>query len=105
MDLQYVMPRLPSHWSWIGDIHSHVTAPAFASHTDQTDESHRPGLHIVVGRLDREPPEFHIEFIVDGTRFPVDDPGLVFAGYRRRQPDSVPACWLDQVIVQYTTAL
>lgn len=98
IDLHYEIPTLPDGLTLIGDVHSHVDDPAYASWKDQQDEIYGAGLHIVVGRINREPPEFHIEATVDGVRFRVDDPALVFAGYRKRCFD-VPKEWLDKVQV------
>ena len=55
------------------------------------------GMHVVVGRIFGEPPEFHCEFVVDGARFPV---GLseVVERYERRR-DDVPPQWIDRVEV------
>src|SRR5439155_1382120 len=76
--LHYETPNdLPRELTLLGDVHSHVDEPAYSSGTDRQDEAHRPGLHIVVGRISEEPPEFHVEAVVDGTRFTVD-PALVF---------------------------
>jgi hypothetical protein len=97
LSLEYQVPTLPPHQSLIGDIHSHVDMPAFASGMDKEDELHRPGLHLIVGRLYLEPPEFHCEITIDGHRFPIRDLSLVLEGYRRRRPDKVPPDWLDQV--------
>jgi PRTRC genetic system protein A len=97
LSLEYQAPALPPHQSLIGDVHSHVDMPAFASGMDKEDELHRPGLHLVVGRLYLEPPEFHCEMTLDGHRFPIRDLDLVLEGYRRRRPDKVPAAWLEQV--------
>ena len=94
-------PDLPSCWSIFCDIHSHCEMGAYASQTDIEDEDNFTGLHIVVGRLHQEPPEFHVEGVVDGTRFPSmwDD---VVTGYQHR--DTFPAAWVDQVAVtNYTT--
>ncbi|MHC4953585.1 MAG: Mov34/MPN/PAD-1 family protein [Planctomycetota bacterium] len=82
----------------LGDIHSHVYLAAFCSQTDIADEVHQPGLHIVVGRLDLEPPEFHVEAVVDGARFRVDS-DRVLGGYVRRNND-VPDAWLQKVTVE-----
>ncbi len=90
---------LPAGVTVIGDIHSHVDLPAYASNTDQQDEVHRAGLHVVVGRIRSEPPEFHCEFVVDGARFRVE-PKMAFAGYRRRR-DDMPTDWLDRVDVRF----
>lgn len=67
--VDYKVPELPPHLRLIGSIHSHVNMSAFASSTDTDDETHRPGVHIVVGRLKDKVPEFHVEVVVDGYRF------------------------------------
>lgn len=93
--VHYELPaELPEDSFIFGDIHSHVDGPAYASVTDKDDEHHRPGLHIVVGRIREEPPDFHIEATVDGMRFEVD-PDHVLEGYRRRT--AVSEKYLDQV--------
>jgi hypothetical protein len=82
----------------LGDIHSHATSPAYCSGTDRLDEEHRPGLHIVVGCVDWEPPEFHLEYVVDGVRFEVKQEDIL-EGYRRRRLH-VPRGWLEKVQVE-----
>ena len=99
IDLYYEIPALPPHLMLIGDIHSHVDGPAYASWTDKADEAYRPGLHLVVGRILGEPPEFHCEVTADGTRFRVKDLALVIAGYQKRRRD-VPHDWLAKVSVE-----
>lgn len=97
--LHYDMPTsLPAHWMLLGDIHSHVDEPAYASGTDKDDEEYRAGLHIVVGRIDREPPEFHIDAVVDRTRFKVPN-HLVLEGYRKRRR-GVPEEWIQRVTAE-----
>jgi hypothetical protein len=60
--VHYDLPeRVPRNWVLVGDIHSHVDFAAYSSATDQYDELYRTGLHIVVGRIYNEPPEFHVE--------------------------------------------
>ena len=98
LSVHYEMPVLPGHLMIVGDIHSHVDGRAYASYADRYDEVYRPGLHIVCGRIDREPPEFHVEAVVDGVRFTVDS-DLVLEGYRRRRRD-VPADWLRRVKIE-----
>ena len=97
--VHYDLPaQLPEGWVVFGDIHSHVDGAAFSSYTDKQDEKYRPGLHIVVGRIGEEPPEIHVEAIVDGVRFKVDR-NLVLQGYnRRREPMSRK--WFDQVEIE-----
>lgn len=100
ISVDYEVPSLPPHLSLIGDIHSHVDGPAYASATDKEDERYRAGLHIVVGRIHQEPPEFHCEVTVDGRRFKVRDLSAVMGGYHRRRKHEVPQTWLDKVSVK-----
>lgn len=97
-DVRYEIPSLPAHQFPIGDIHSHGDGGAYSSWTDKSDEKFRAGLHIVVGRIDRDPPEVHVEAVVDGHRFAVDA-GSVIEGYRHRRT-GVPKSWMDQVKVK-----
>lgn len=97
--LHYEVPdTLPPGWTLLGDVHSHVDEPAYSSGTDEHDEKHRAGLHIVVGRITREPPDLHVAAVVDRTRFRLA-PELVIEGYESRRR-KVPARWLEQVQVK-----
>ena len=100
-DVSYQVPQLPPQMAVVGDIHCHVDGSAFASATDQLDESYRAGLHVVVGRIDSEPPEFHCEYVVDGQRFQID-PAEALEGYRRRR-NEVPEAWLERVEIDVWT--
>jgi hypothetical protein len=100
MDLRYEVPPLPPHLLVIGDIHSHVDGAAYASWTDKADEAYRPGLHLVVGRILDEPPEFYCAVVADGTRFRVKDLGLVMEGYHQRRREEVPPEWIARVSVE-----
>jgi hypothetical protein len=82
----------------IGDIHSHVDASAWASFIDCDDESFRAGLHVIIGRIGREPPEVLVEAVVDGRRFELPWT-QVFAGYRRRRK-RIPRSWRRKVEVR-----
>jgi hypothetical protein len=98
LGVEYEVPLdLPDGHFIFGDIHSHVDMAAYSSKTDQHDEEYRPGLHIVVGRIQTEPPEFHVEVIVDGMRFEVDR-NMVLEGYRRRANTSNG--YLNQVEIE-----
>ncbi len=96
--VRYEVPTdLPPNLMIIGDSHSHVFMPAYSSVTDQEDESFRPGLHIVVGRLDQEPPDIYTEAVVDGMRFELEmDQGV--EGYEKRGSNP-PQEWIDRVTV------
>jgi len=103
INVYYDVPNLPPNLKLIGDIHSHVDGPAYASHTDIEDEAHFPGLHIVVGRIYKEPPEIHIEVTVDGNRFTVENHDMVLEGYKKRRVKEVPEEWMDKVVVETKT--
>lgn len=94
-DVRYQTPQVDSNLSLFGSVHSHVYMPAYSSSVDQHDEAYLTGLHVVVGHIDREPPEIHCEYVVDGVRFRVDT-RQVIEGYERRNPD-VPDAWIDRV--------
>lgn len=100
MDLEYEVPALPPELVLIGDIHSHVDGLAYASFTDQSDEAHRPGFHLVIGRILDEPPQMHCEAVTDGVRFRVRDLSLILEGYYCRRVKEVPAEWIRQVTVK-----
>jgi hypothetical protein len=102
IDLHYDLPtQLSPGQSIIGDIHSHVEYSAYSSAKDRHDETHRPGAHIVVGRISQEPPEIHCEYVVDGYRFEID-PYEILEGYRKRR-DDFPREWVGQVGVHQWT--
>lgn len=96
LEVEYEIPVLPAHMRLIGDIHSHVDAPAFASWTDMADELYRPGVHLVVGCLSKEPPDFHCSVVVDGMRFKADV-SIIASGYERRRPEDVPMEWFRRI--------
>ncbi len=99
IDLHYEVPGdLGPDLIIVGDVHSHVYEAAYSSGQDKADEEYRAGLHVVVGRLDREPPDFHAEYVVDGARFKVDLEQVI-KGYRRRRQRVSPA-WLQRVTLK-----
>lgn len=98
--LNYQMPKdLPPDVTVFCDIHSHCDMAAYASGTDEHDETHRTGLHIVVGRIQHEPPQFHAEAVADGKRFRVQTEALL-SGYQKRRLD-FPAAWMDRISAEY----
>lgn len=96
-DVKYEIPELPQGWALIGDMHCHVDGSAYASGIDEADEEHRPGVHIVVGHIGDEPPDFFCEAVQDKERFKVEDMSLVIEGYNQRRPDEVPDEWMGKV--------
>jgi proteasome lid subunit RPN8/RPN11 len=95
-NVKYEIPNLPVHLSLIGDIHSHCDFSPHPSLIDENDESHRPGLHIVAGYINRELPLFHVDVVVDGFRFTVTDHPTVMEDCLKGNWD-FPADWLKQV--------
>jgi len=98
LNVKYQTPLdVPTHQLLVGDIHCHGDLSAYASHTDQYDEAYRDGLHAVVGCVDRDVPEFYVDFVVDSTRFKFR-PEHFFRGFRQARR-LVPTAWMDQVQV------
>src|SRR5262249_34017864 len=98
-DVRYMVPMpLPARHLLVGDIHCHGNLAAYSSYTDQADELYRDGLHGVVGRIESEPPEFHLELAIDGYRFLLTMDDLV-EDYRKRR-GFVPQKWLEKVKVK-----
>ena len=98
MSVHYEIPdNIPPHQEIIGDIHSHVYFAAFSSATDTNDETHRPGLHIVIGKLGEEPPEFHVEAVVDGLRFSVKPEYAMEVDKYRARSTNTPKAWIKKV--------
>jgi hypothetical protein len=93
---------LPPDWIPFGDVHSHVHMAAYASGTDKHDETHAAGLHIVVGRIQKEPPEIHIEAVVDGARFTLTARDVI-EDYAKRSLD-VPQEWIERVAIEESTS-
>jgi hypothetical protein len=99
IDVRYVVPTPPPpRHLLVGDVHCHGNLGAFASLTDEIDERYRDGVHGVVGRIESEPPQFHLELAIDGHRFELQEDQL-FEGYRQRRR-YVPRKWLDRVKVK-----
>lgn len=103
MDVKYEIPPLAQHLALIGDMHCHVDGGAYASGTDEHDEIHRPGIHIVVGKIHDQKPAFFCEAVSDGERFSVDDLSLVWEGFDQADTQSVPQEWVDKVKVKTQT--
>jgi proteasome lid subunit RPN8/RPN11 len=89
---------LPAHWTLFGDVHSHVHLSAYSSATDRHDELHSAGMHVVIGAIHREPPEVHVEAVVDGARFALELEDVV-EGYERRA-ERVPRSWIERVHIE-----
>lgn len=99
VDVRYQVPKsLPARHLLVGDIHCHGNMAAYSSGTDVADERYRDGIHAIVGRIEREPPEFHLEMAVDGHRFELE-PEHWFAGYRQRRAFARPE-WLEKVKIK-----
>jgi hypothetical protein len=98
LDVSYTVPVLPPRHLLVGDIHCHGNMAAYASSTDRRDERYRDGIHGVVGRIEDEPPEFHLELAIDGYRFALETDDI-FEGFAKRRR-FVPRKWLDRVRVK-----
>ena len=84
---------VPKGFCVFGTIHSHASAGAFHSATDDKDECCSDGLHITIGNLDRPARSYSARWMICGVEYPakleevVDSPPLPLAD---------PA-WLERV--------
>lgn len=96
LNIKYTVPSsLPPDVILIGDIHSHVDAGPGHSGVDEADETHRAGIHIIVGTIRKEPPAMSADVVVDGSRFDINNLSLVIDGYDKRS-DACPAEWFEK---------
>ncbi len=95
--LHYAIPPLHERgYKLLGDIHSHGSEAAYASAIDVADELHTPGLHVVAGRVHQDPPQLHVEYVVDGTRFKLDAADVLeLDGYPGRSSSCDPS-WIER---------
>lgn len=101
--VKYDVPTLPHHLLLIGDIHAHGNGSPEPSMTDEDDEMHRPGLHIVAGGLLMEPPEIYCAVVADGKRFKITKPWEMIEDYIQRNKQ-FPEEWLTKITkIEYKT--
>jgi hypothetical protein len=95
---RYSMPIPQPGVRVVGSIHSHPS-DAYMSFIDDKDNC--AGIHVVVGRFDRqaEPPDFAATIVVDGFNFDYETPTNLFEGYERRRTKEVPDEWMTKVHV------
>jgi hypothetical protein len=98
-DIEYDLPTvLPAGYVLLGDAHSHAHMSAYASAVDKDDEAYMDGLHLVVGRVDEKRPEFHLDFVMDGRRFPLE-PSMFLGDTAVDPAPLVPQSWNQPVEV------
>lgn len=90
-------PQSMSHMLLVGDVHSHGNLGAYSSCTDVDDEIYRDGVHVVIGHIKEEPPEFHLEMAIDQRRFKMRFEQF-FEGYDQRRL-AIPQEWMDKVSI------
>ena len=83
----------------IGDIHSHAHEAAYASSIDVADEQFRTGLHVVAGQVDRDPPQWHAEYVVDGTRFGVEPEAVLDLDGCSNESGHYPPKWMRRLTI------
>lgn len=98
--VEYENPlSLPDGAVHFGDAHSH-TGPPTPSLTDQNDEAHLDGLHIIVGHVSSRRPTWHLDFCIDGNRFSVPT-DLMFEAIPEAPFPEPPAAWMKQIQLIY----
>jgi hypothetical protein len=85
---------LPQPWTAAGTIHSHCNFSAFHSGTDQHDMEGMPGLHITIGHVDREVPEYAIALSLGEAQFDVDYEDIIETASVARNDVAYPTHWM-----------
>lgn len=90
---------LPEGAVHFGDAHSH-TGPPTPSITDQNDEAHLDGLHLIVGYVGSQRPTWHLDFCMDGNRFSVPT-DVIFEAIPEAPFPEPPEEWMKQIQLIY----
>lgn len=90
---------VPTGWYVIGSIHSHCNFGAFHSGVDTNDASTFNGLHITVGHVDRENPEFAVMVAIDGLNFHYNHAIDRVCDVTRLDSKKSPANWLNFLLL------
>jgi hypothetical protein len=88
--------ELPDGFLHFGDAHLHPGSP-HPSALDIADD--QDGLHVIVGNIDKTPPDYNIDFVVDGVRFAVR-PEHVFEDPCSLPFGQPPDHWMSQIRVR-----
>ena len=83
--LQYVtgtsvnhkLENIPAGWAPAGTIHSHCNFGAFHSGTDTHDMDGQSGLHITIGHVDKEKPEFAVALALNESQYDVEYDSII----------------------------
>lgn len=92
--------QMKGGWQAVGTIHSHCNFGAFHSGTDDHDMDGMPGIHITIGHVDRDWPEFAIALSVNKQKFDVDKIESIWdetAEVDHKGYDTAPDWWLDLI--------
>lgn len=98
LNVKYDIPKPSAQKLLVMSIHSHASASAFHSTIDHDDEEFFPGIHITLGNIDKDPPTFSAEAVMDEQRFEVD-PFDIIEKYEKRL-ENIPKKWLKNITVR-----
>jgi len=87
------LPDPPHGFERFGSIHSHASAKAFHSGTDDADETAFDGLHITIGNMDQPVRSYSARWMLAGKAFKVELADII-EGVALPKPDE---SWLAQV--------
>lgn len=88
--------ELPPGSRVVGDIHSHCNFNAFHSGTDTADAAKNDGLHITIGKVDTDEPEWAVMLAYSGYLWDLESLAAVTAN-PRITPIDPPAEWLARI--------
>jgi hypothetical protein len=96
--VNHKLDPLKGGWTVAGTIHSHCNFGAFHSGTDKHDMEGTPGLHITIGHVDRDEPEYALALSLGDHKFDVEYADIIEPlppGHSRNEQH--PSHWLGFV--------
>lgn len=72
--------RWDKNWVIGGTIHHHCETSAFASSTDDTDETDKDGFHLTMGHVDRDEVDLDARMLYDGNKYDIKASYIVESG-------------------------
>lgn len=70
VEFAYDPTTIEEGWAVVGSIHSHCNFSAHHSGTDTKDATDIPGIHITIGHVDRDDPDFDLFMAAQDVEFP-----------------------------------
>lgn len=92
-------PNYGDGWQAVGTIHSHCAFDSFHSGTDEMDADQFDGVHLTIGHVNTDKPDFVALVSISTTKCNYEDASLI-AEIDNLRPMRYPRRWREIVVVQ-----